>query len=595
MPADIHLIKAEGAYERVPAKGQNGLQFPVERYLPPKDFINFDDELKYRTKLLHMARNSNRTTLCLRCGIPTGQHPKDICFCQWCGCRADDIHPDLVSASTRTWSLCFQEALKLVPTLLQECPWIYASVSFWKSKLVITDPASGERSSDWVPVNVQIQPTKEEQAFLALENPIFLDFPRAREGRNLVVPDGANMMHPVLMPRKLKIQELNRGEKRQHEDGDEASERPNRRLFVVGSDKHVELKDELFRELKDTLFRELKDKLFHELSRMREKIARLSYEVTELRALTEMNRENQFPSRPPIRQYGGFSPSRSEYREDTSPYSSNPRRQGDRSSQLGNHVIIIMYSHRSSDRQRHTPSRHESPPNRPSQSYRSTWSHESHENPQYWDVPSGNYSPWRYAQHGTQLTISVIIITTSEAGFPARLFHMIDMRSILREHVHLIEAIILSRKDPRDPSYYEEDFYARGRDRYAREHDHSPRRILPSRYKSGHTRTHEDSSFSREVGPLQHRPETLPSTQAVDDYLSRQLESRLRSIFEEIVAKRAARIATEASETRSSSPQSQTPVAATISEKGHDEQAATTPHVVPRSKTPAEIYEHMQE
>lgn len=47
---------------------------------------------------------------------------------------------------------------------------------------------------------------------------------------------------------------------------------------------------------------------------------------------------------------------------------------------------------------------------------------------------------------GTQLTISVIIITTSEAGFPARLFHMIDMWSILREHVHLIEAIILSRK-----------------------------------------------------------------------------------------------------------------------------------------------------
>lgn len=314
----------------------DGLRFPVERYLPPKDFINFDDELKYRTKLLHMARNSNRTTLCLRCGIPTGQHPKDICFCQWCGCRADDIHPDLVSASTRTWSLCFQEALKLVPTLLQECPWIYASVSFWKSKLVITDPASGERSSDWVPVNVQIQPTKEEQAFLALENPIFLDFPRAREGRNMVVPDGANMMHPVLMPRKLKIQELNRGEKRQHEDGDEASERPTRRLFVVGSDKHVELKDELFRELKDTLFRELKDELFHELSRMREKTARLSYEVTELRALTGMNRENQFPSRPPIRQYGGFSPSRSEYREDTSPYSSNPRRQGDRSSQLGN-------------------------------------------------------------------------------------------------------------------------------------------------------------------------------------------------------------------------------------------------------------------
>ncbi|EUC50905.1 hypothetical protein COCMIDRAFT_452 [Bipolaris oryzae ATCC 44560] len=264
MPADVHLIEDEGAYEPVPTKGQNGLRFPVERYLPPNNFINFDDEINYHQKLLYIARNINRNVSCLRCGIPTGQHPKDLGVCQWCGGAADGGHPH------------------------RECLWIYANVSFWKSKLKITDPTSGQKSSSWVPVNVRIQPTKKEQTLLAREDPIFLDFPRARESRDMVVPDGANMMQPVLIPRKFKNRDLNRGEKRQRGDDNEASERSTRRPFVSESDKYV--------ELKAALFRELKDELFHELSRMREKIARLSEEVTELRAVTEKNRENQFPS-----------------------------------------------------------------------------------------------------------------------------------------------------------------------------------------------------------------------------------------------------------------------------------------------------------
>ncbi|EUC50904.1 hypothetical protein COCMIDRAFT_21620 [Bipolaris oryzae ATCC 44560] len=274
--------------------------------------------------------------------------------------------------------------------------------------------------------------------------------------------------------------------------------------------------------------------------------------------------------------------------------------------------------HRSSGHQRHAPSRHESPPNRSSRSYESPQSYRQHKNSQYRDVPSGNYSPpsrQRYAQREHSQHRDT---THDQRDYyhsprrrlcrsPTRHNRYIEYSQGARAHPSDYSSTESdsdedysprhtspARQDPRDHFPYEGDRHTSGRDRYGRESDHSPRRILPSRYGSLHTRTHEDSPFSREAGPPQHRAETLPPAQAVDDYLSRQIKNIILSMSEEVIAERAARIATETSEARPTSPQSQTPAVTTICEKGYGG-AATTTHVALRSKTPTEICEQMQD
>ncbi|USP77032.1 hypothetical protein yc1106_04306 [Curvularia clavata] len=167
-----HLLRFDQAYETTPRVGLDGLRFPLERYLPPDNCINIDDEIKMHAAFEKMARKSSNLGSCFRCGKGSNQHPRGPCGCQWCGGNVDGGHPD------------------------RECPWIYATAYTWREKLSLWDPSTRRVRSGIVPVNVQIKPTKAEQSILANIDSRFRDFPYAREGHDLKIPDGVCMRRP---------------------------------------------------------------------------------------------------------------------------------------------------------------------------------------------------------------------------------------------------------------------------------------------------------------------------------------------------------------------------------------------------------------
>jgi hypothetical protein len=74
----------------------------------------------------------------------------------------------------------------------------------WKSKITARDSSRDNiKTSQWVPRNVQIKPTKEEQAILAGMDPRFIDFPYPREGHEVKIPDGVTMRRPARMPTRI--------------------------------------------------------------------------------------------------------------------------------------------------------------------------------------------------------------------------------------------------------------------------------------------------------------------------------------------------------------------------------------------------------
>ncbi|KAF7575652.1 hypothetical protein Ptr902_05988 [Pyrenophora tritici-repentis] len=164
------------AYERMPKIGENLLRFEPKRYIPPRVCINVDDHVRF--SMNRHVRTANAKEHCFRCGASRKNHPKR-CNCGWCGGAAEHGHPD------------------------RECPWIYATANFWKKTIQMYISVADRKDTPYLPVGVQIRPTREEQTVLAQTDHRFTSFPHAQKDTDeIVVPAGVTLRY---IPDRWKV------------------------------------------------------------------------------------------------------------------------------------------------------------------------------------------------------------------------------------------------------------------------------------------------------------------------------------------------------------------------------------------------------